>query len=985
LQVLRGLKDIARSLKLPTGALAAALLLVPAAAPLLARDEAPTAETGETRTAPAWAFETSDLPVDPGFTFGVLPNGMRYILRENATPEGTALVRMRIDSGSLDENDAERGLSHFLEHMAFNGSTNIPEGEMVALLEREGLAFGADTNAATGFEAITYMLNLPRNDEALLDTALMLMRETASELTISPEAVERERGVILAERRDRRGYDQRAREDGFEFLAPGARFTQRLPIGTLETIENASAERLRALYERTYTPANTVLVIVGDYPVEVMEAAIRDRFADWSPAPAPVDPAAGPVDLTRTGETDIHLDPALAEEVTLTMLGPWIDEPDTLAKRQASLLRGIAYRIIDRRLARLARSADAPFRGARFSQGQLFEEARTNSLTIASEDGKWRDGVLAAMREVNAAITHGFTEAEVAEQLANLRTAFENRSAGAGTRSNASLASDALRLVGEDIVPVTPEFQLAMFERMESAITPEAVHAAMVERVIPFADPLIRFEGRAAPQGGEQALREAFAQAMALPVAPPREKGASAFAYTDFGEPGILVADRRDERLGFRYLTFANGVRLTLKATDIREDRIAYRLLLDGGSLMNTREDPLRTYLVGSLSAGGLGRHSLDELQSVLAGRSVGLNVSNGIDRFSFTGATTPRDLDLQMQVLAAALTDPGYRPEGIEQFRRGIDNYFETLKATPLGAYGNSAGAILSDGDPRFSLQPREAFFALDYARLAAAIGDRLENGAIELSLVGDFDEDRAIAAVAATLGALPPRESDFLPRSEARSRDFTSARMLHVLHHEGEADQALVRMVWPTDDDSDFAEELRLSLLARMVRIALTEKLREELGQAYSPQASSSMSSIYPGYGTFTLTASVDVAEVEATRAAIAAVIDSLREQPIDPDLVERARQPLLEAYDNALKSLGGWMQLADRAQSQQERLERWFAGPEILRAMTPEELAESARRYLAPGSAVEFLVLPEAAPVPQDIADSAEARAQEAQTKG
>ncbi len=242
--------------------------------PIAAQDTLQQPASGE----PVWYFEQSDVPVDQGYTFGRLDNGMRYILRQNATPEGTAMVRMRIDSGSLDETETERGLSHFLEHMAFNGSKGIPEGEMIKLLEREGLAFGADTNASTGFDAITYMLNLPRNDEALLDTALMLMRETASELTIAPDAVDRERGVVLAERRDRANYAQRAQEDNFRFIAPGARFADRLPIGTLEVLQTGSAKDLRGLYQRSYTPANTVLVIVGDYPVGVMEANLESAL-----------------------------------------------------------------------------------------------------------------------------------------------------------------------------------------------------------------------------------------------------------------------------------------------------------------------------------------------------------------------------------------------------------------------------------------------------------------------------------------------------------------------------------------------------------------------------------------------------------------------------------------------------------------------------------------------------------------------------------
>ena len=402
-----------------TSAFAAGLLLLPSA-PLTAQSS--EAEAQSTAAEPVWPFETSDLPVDPGFRFGQLENGLRYILRENATPEGTALVRMRIGSGSLEERENERGLAHFLEHMAFNGSTNIPEGEMIPLLEREGLAFGADTNASTGFDAITYMLDLPRNDEALLETAMMLMRETASELAIAPEAVERERGVILAERRDRRGFQQRAREDGFEFISPGARYTERLPIGTQEVIATATAEDIRGLYERTYRPSNTVLVVVGDFPIDVMEAAIRSHFEDWEPSSAPplAEPVTGPVDVTRKGASDVFLDPALSESLTVTMLAPYIDEPDTIASRQSSLLRGIASRIIARRLARIARSADAPFRAARFSQGALFEDARTNTISIASEDGKWQPAMLAAVKNVHEAAIHGFTSAEVSEQLANI-------------------------------------------------------------------------------------------------------------------------------------------------------------------------------------------------------------------------------------------------------------------------------------------------------------------------------------------------------------------------------------------------------------------------------------------------------------------------------------------------------------------------------------------------------------------------------------
>jgi len=947
--------------------LAASLLL--AFSPLalttaLAAQDPPVAIAQADAPAPDWAFEDSDVPVDPGYTFGRLSNGMRYIIRRNATPQGTALMRMRVDSGALEEDDSERGLSHYLEHMAFNGSKGIPEGEMIKLLEREGLAFGADTNAATGFDNITYMLNLPRNDAALLDTALMLMRETASEMTIAQDAVERERGVILAERRDRAGFQQRNFEDNIAFLAPDARYGQRIPIGTLEVLSSATADQIRALYQRTYTPANTTLVVVGDFPVEAVETALRMRFAEWQPAPAPTEPVTGPIDMTRKGLTDIHIDPALSESVTISRLAPWRDEPDTIANRRAASLRGVGYAIINRRLARLARGGDAPFRRASFGSGDLFEDARITSLTINSADGEWHKGVLAATRVVNAALTYGFTQAEVDEQLANRRTGLENAVKAKDTRGHSAFVSGALALVSDEQVPVTPEWLLAAFEQLVPEMTPQALWQAVRADAAPLEEPLIRFEGRTAPAGGEAALRSAFAQGMALPISAPVDTGPLVFGYSDFGTPGTVLSDTVEQRLGIRRVTFANGVRLNLKRTDVRKDRIAVTFALDGGDLMNTRDAPMRAYLTATLASGGLGKHSQDEIASVLAGRSVSFGLGSDPDAFTASSVTTPRDLLLQLQVLTATLTDPGYRPEGVERFRKNIDNFFNTLDSTPGRALSSASGAILSDNDPRFSLQPKEAFFALDYDGLRAGISDRLASGAIEIALVGDLEEDAAIAAVAATLGALPQREVDFLPRTENRTRSFTATRGTRVLTHTGEPDQALLQWYWPTTDDSDLGETLRLDLLSRIVRLELTDRLREQLGQAYSPSAGSQPSHYYPGYGVFIISASVAADQVEASRAALQGLIVDLRKGPLDTDVLDRARTPFLEEYSNVLKDLNGWIGLAARAQSEPQRLDRFVAGPQVMRAITPEDIHQAALKYLNPDSAVAFAVLPEAA---------------------
>ena len=752
-----------------------------------------------------WAFETSNLKPEPSFRFGRLANGMRYIVRRNATPAGTALVRMDIAVGSLDERKSEQGFAHFVEHMAFNGSTHVAEGEMVRLLERLGLAFGADTNASTGFDRTLYKLDLPTTDPALLDTALMLMRETASELTLAPEALARERGVILSEMRDRNTWQLRDTIASTEFFYPRSRFAARFPIGTTKTLQAANAKKLRAFYEREYVPGKATLIVVGDFDPATVEARIRERFEGWRPGKLEPQPDAGPIRPKDRDRAAIYIDPALSERVTMVRNGPWLNEPDTIAQRRENLLRQIGYDIVNRRLLRLSRQASAPFRGAGFGTGDVFESGRSTRLIVDTVDRKWRPGVIAAAREYRRALVHGFTLSEVAEQVANIRTGLENAAAAADTRSNAALTGAALALVDDRVVPTDPAEGLARFRAAAPSITPDAVWAAMQREAVQVSDPLIRFRGRFEPAGGVAAIRAAWDEAMKTQVALEGATDLAGFAYTDFGAAGIVASDRREPALGIREVRFANGVMLNLKKTALEKDRVRVSLSVDGGDKLDTRANPLATEMIPFLDEGGLGKHSADDLQSILAGRSVSDSIGTGETTFDAGALTTPRDLELQLQLWAALLTDPGYRSEGEVQYRHNMNNYFQQLRATPASALRADLGGILSNNDPRFTLQDVKAYRALTYAKLKRDVSDRFAHGAIEIGMVGDIDEDQAIALVAATFGALPPREVAFRDYADQPARTFTPERKPRVIRHAGPADQALLRLTWPTRDDAD------------------------------------------------------------------------------------------------------------------------------------------------------------------------------------
>ncbi|GGC36090.1 peptidase M16 [Novosphingobium marinum] len=950
-------------MRLRAAATAAFLAILAACAPL-AQD---VASAPAQRAGPVWAFEESDIPPDEGFRFGQLPNGMRYIVRQNATPAGTAIVRMEIEAGSLDEEVDELGFAHFVEHMAFNGSTNVPEGEMVRLLERNGLAFGADTNASTGFDRTTYKLDLPRNDTELLDVALHLMRETASELGFDPQAVEREKGVILAERRDRNTYTLRNALDDTQFLHPGARYPDRFPIGAAETIAGASADALRAFWSREYVPEHTTIVVIGDFDPDLVEARIRDTFSGWTgPAPEP-QPGGGPVDPSTAGRTDVYVDPALSERITATRHGPWLDKPDTVAQRQEGLLRQIGYNIVNRRLQRLSRLTDPPFRGAGFGTGDVFEDGRSTRIIVDTADGKWKRGLEAAVQEYRRALAFGFTEAEVAEQVANIRTATENTAASADTLNHQTWEGLAFGLLREDMVPSGPRSVLERLETFIPQITPDRVLAAMKREAVPLDDPLLRFRGRTTPAGGADAIRAAWNAAMAEQLARGDAQTSSEFAYGDFGEPGKIVEDDRIEDLGIRRVRFDNNVMLNIKRTKLEKDRVLVDLTVDGGDMLNTRENPLATQMMQVFSLGGLGQHSRDELQTILAGRTIGSSVSSTAEGFTVNARTTPRDLGLQLDVLAAYLSDPGYRLEGEVQYRQNINDFFARRDATPSSALQTRIGGILSDEDPRFTILERQDYRDLTFEKLRADISERLGNGAIEIGIVGDIPEDQAIALVAHSLGALPGREASFRDYAAQQPRPFTADFSRRILRHEGPEDQALLRFTWPTTDDGDPVETITMELLERIMRIELTETLRERLGKAYSPSAASSMSRYWDGYGTFGIAASVDVREIAETRDALVDTVERLRSAPVDADLLQRARQPMVETFQNALKSNGGWLTLVDRAQSQPDRIERFLMAEDRLRALMPADVQSAAARWLVPEKRLEVLVLPEGTPAP------------------
>lgn len=942
-------------------ALSPLVFLIASTAPVYAKEApakaaAPAAVNPQSEAAKAWNFAPSDVPVDSNIVFGVLPNGMKYALLKNSTPKDSVVLRMRFAVGSFAEAEDQRGLAHFLEHMAFNGSKGVPEGEMIKLLERKGLAFGADTNASTGFDETIYKLDLPNASDDLIDTGLMLMRETGSELTIDPAAVDRERGIILSERRARDTYQLRNLIDQLDFQMKGMTVANRIPVGTEEVIKTAPAARLRDLYDRYYRPERATLVMVGDFDPAAVEAKIKARFSDWKGrGPAGADPDIGNVDYKRAAAADDFIDPAIQDSVTIAAFKPWTLDPDTKAKRARKLAEDIGEAIVSRRLAKIALGEDSPILTGYFSDAEGWKTFDQVTVGVVAKEGAWKDALALAEQEQRRAVQHGFTQAEVDEQLANRRTALKNAVAGVTTRRSDALADTLIGAAEGDFVVVRPETSQALFDATAPSLTAAAVTAAFRARMEGLSPPLARVSAKKPIDGGTGAILAALRASTEVAVAAPTEAANAAFAYDNFGTPGKIVSDERVDDLGIRRIRFANNVMLNIKTTDFQKDKVMLSLRVDGGSLLATRDDPTKVSLASSIMLGGLEAHSVDELRSVLAGKTVSPGFGMGTDAFGGSALTSPEDFALQAKLMAAFLTHPGYRPDGLALIRRVLPQQYAANDATPAAVLGRDAGGILANNDPRSQTPPLDKMMTLDWAQLKPVVADSFAHGAIEVGVVGDIGEQAAIDAIAATFGALPERRAAFDPRTDARVRQFATDRSERTLIHKGPAEQAELRVYWPARDDSDLGEAMRLNLLARVMQLMLTEELREKLGESYSPGAAASLSDEFPGYGHVFAASNVDHKDLATTRAAIFAIAKELREKPVDADLIDRARKPLVEAMVKSRRENSYWLNYVAEATSHADRLDRSRKGIAEVEAATPAELQALAKRYLVDDKAL------------------------------
>jgi len=921
-------------------------------------------------TAPAtdWPHVTSDIPVDPAVTWGRLDNGLRYAILPNAEPKDRVSVRLLIASGSLMETDAQRGLAHFIEHMGFNGTRNYPPGQLIEYFQRLGMAFGPDTNASTGLERTMYQVELPKNDADSLREAFKALRDYADGNLFLPAEIEQERGVILAEKRDRDSADYRAMEAEWHFLMPHSILPDRMPIGTEDVIRTATREQFLDFYNTWYRPERMALVVVGQVDPAAVAPLVAAAFGDMkSLAPPRPAPPLGTIDMPQDVRAYVHRDAELPRiTVSIQTLVPYAFEPDTAANRLKYLPRQLAYTMLNRRLEELAKKEGVPFTSAEAKTDEMLDFLSNSSFEITTtKPEQWRPALAVAEQELRRALEHGFQPAELSEATANMSTILDNAVQQAPTRRSPALSAGLANTILHKNVFEHPTATRELYRPALAKVTVDDCLAALRTA---WAAPgrMIVVSGNLPAEVDAAAVTAAFAESRAVAVAAPAKIDSASWGYADFGPAGSITARREVADLGIVQVDFANGVTLNLKKTDFQAATIQLTARL-GGGLLSMPADKPGLDLFTSAAAGlmGLGKHSSDDLRRILAGRSVGASLAVGKNAFVVSGRTTPQDLELELQLLAAQATDPGYRPEAERLLLRGMAQLYTRLGHMPEGTFQLEIERALAGGDPRFGIPPLETLSRYTMADVRAWLAPELAKGPLELSIVGDIDIEATIALAAKTFGALPARSAKPAYKAERRLA-FPAVGSAQERKVQTEIARGTVFVFWPTDDALDAPRNRRLGVLASVIEDRLRLKIREGLGGAYSPQSANNGSDTFPGYGYLLVQIGVEPAQAPTILAAVREIAESLRTGGITDDELQRAKQPILTQLAESARTNPYWLGAVLAAcREQPQRLDWARTRTADVTAITREEINAFAAKYLQPERLVSYIVLPEPLP--------------------
>jgi zinc protease len=909
------------------------------------------------------AADNSRIAIDSSITVGRLPNGIRYYIKANNRPENRAELRLVINAGSVLEDDDQRGLAHFVEHMAFNGSKHFAKQEIGAFMEAIGMRFGPSLNAFTGFDDTTYVMQVPTNRPGIMERAFLVMEDWARNLTFDHDEIDKERGVIIEEWRLNRGATARMQDQVMPILLKGSRYSERIPIGTKESLEKFPYDRLIRFYRDWYRPDLMAVVAVGDFNPTAVEQMIKERFSAIPPAllarPRP------------NFEVPVQPGTSYAVITDKEMPAATIALYNKLPMREQATVSSYRQRIVDHlyagmlndRLAELSQKPDPPFIAANVDRSIFIRTLEAASFTAIAQPAGIERALEAMIVESERLARYGFTPAEFEREKRSLLRVYEQAVTEKATQDSAPLAEEYIRnfLVDESIPGIAWEYE--QHQKFLPGITLDEVNALAHEwygdrnRVVVVFAP--DKPGLAVPD--EKKLASIIAAAGMKKIDAPVDAVHTDVLLGQLPEPGTITKSAVREDLGITDLTLSNGVRVILKPTTFKKDEILFRAFSPGGTSLAPDASFVPAMTAAQVvAAGGVGPFDLSAMRKVLAGKLVSVTPTIGETHEGMAGTASAKDVETMFQLLYLQFTQPRRDPAVFRVMVDQMKGLSANRQAMPNTAFEELVDTTMAQGHLRARPLSPEVISEMDLDKSMAFYKDRFADASdFTFVFVGSFDVEAMKPLVARYLGSLPA-----LHRTESwKDVGITPPKgVVEKTLRKGIEPKSRVRLIFSGPFNWTLSDRVALDALTMVLEGQLGLVLREEQSGTYGVQVESSADRLPTPQ--FELSVDFGCAPERSDELVKLAVSEMTRFRFDGPTAkhVADTREAMLRKWETdsqengfILDQIAASLQFGDNPRA-------YLDLPSQFRMLTPEMLQRAAQLYLDPRNYVRVTLYPE-----------------------
>ncbi len=861
-------------------------------------------------TQPVWS---KPLPSDSRVLSGKCDNGAKWFYRQHDNPPGKMALMIHIDTGSLNETDAQKGLAHFMEHLCFNGTENFPPGKLIPYFESIGMEFGADLNAFTSFDQTAYMLFTPDTENEQIDRALMVLSDYAFRASLVIEEIDKERGVILEESRRGKGASQRVRDKLWPELFAGSRFAERLPIGDEDVIANAPRKEFVDYYRTWYRPENTTIVMVGDAEPERMVPLMKKWFGKYkAEVPSRSQESADFKTFTKQ-RAIVVTDPELSS-CSVDMLNIRAGRPATVTYEQArvELVEHIGSWIMGRRYDEMVNKGNASFRGARASVFDFFNEAMLVNGSASGEPEDWAKMLEELVVEVSRAREHGFTEREMELAKTQIMSSSERAVKTEPTRNARRLIRGIVGAVNNEVPLSSAQQDLDVLTQLLPGIELGEVNAAFAEHFSPGTFAYVvetpDKSGSVIPTRDE--VLAAARAAWARKTKPPATLDAPTELLAKAPKAGEVVGLHLDSDLKITSAWLGNGVRVHHRYMDYKEDSIQVSISLAGGAIEETAANVGITQVAAlAINEAATSRLTSTNVRDIMTGKKISVRGGGGGDSFTIRVSGSPDDLETGFQLAHALLIDGKIEESAFKNWRLSTLQRIDMMQKMPQFKAFESMQDLLTGGDPRrpFLTKANVEALSLDEAQRWF---DRLRREApIEVAVVGHMELDRVMPLVEKYIGSLPKRNRSASHLDKLRKLARPTGPLASDVRVDTVTPKGMAIAGFIGCEGRNTVDNQRLQVASKVLTSRAVKRLREELSIVYSIRCGSSPSWIYEDAGRFSSGAPCDPANAPQVVDEVHKLFADFRDSGCTDEELDNAKKQIANNLDTSMLEPNYW----------------------------------------------------------------------------